>query len=82
MIFGVKKGVDMSEVTKTLKEWEREIGFILTGDADEKKKYTEEEIHEVIQSGKTLSVDYKFRLQYLASKGIAATRENIANADL
>ena len=67
---------------KTIQEWEKEKGFIITDKSiDIDKQITEEEIN-AIPVGLKHGVDHKSRTEFLVSNGYEVTRENLTNPEL
>lgn len=70
----------MADKVKTLAEWEKEKGFIVTGDVDPNKKITEAEVDD-IEMGKKHWVNHADRVKFLKENNYEVTRENMI-ADL
>jgi hypothetical protein len=69
---------------KSLKTLEKERGVLFTGDVDLSKRYSEEEMDELLASDPTkyVGVDHEDRTKFLKDNGYDVTRENMVNSDL
>lgn len=74
----------MTDIRKSVKDWEAHLGVIFIGDIDLKKKVTEDEALELIRGGASthVPVNHEGRKKWLEYNGYEVTRENMINGSL
>lgn len=67
--------------TKTIRDWEKQKGFIVKTATDLDQQMTEQEFDAISLSEKH-GVDHESRTQFLNDNGYEVTRENMINTSL